>query len=167
MTTSNLRQAAIALLDQLPQDQLEAVVRLLSVFIEAGPPSEGAKHLLPPDQVFETTSDSSMEIEQVVQPDSIEPGLMSNQEQTASLQPPPLTANAFPPTGQSATYPANQTKTASVNFRLDDFAYDPDEMPIWELAAQLSAMVPDEEWQKVPTDLARNFDYYQQPRNDT
>ena len=34
-------------------------------------------------------------------------------------------------------------------------------IPIWKLAAKISAMVPDEEWQKLPTDLAEQFDYYQ------
>ena len=50
---------------------------------------------------------------------------------------------------------------------LANLAYDPNTIPIWELAAQLSATVPDEEWAKLPTDLARNFDHYQQQRNDT
>ncbi len=50
---------------------------------------------------------------------------------------------------------------------LANMTYDPNATPIWELAAQLSATVPDEEWAKLPTDLARNFDHYQQQRNDT
>lgn len=50
---------------------------------------------------------------------------------------------------------------------LKDIKYDPNAIPIWELAAQLAAKVPDEEWIKLPTDLARNFDYYQQQRNDS
>lgn len=33
--------------------------------------------------------------------------------------------------------------------------------PIWELAARLSAQIPAAEWEKLPTDLARNFDNYQ------
>jgi type I restriction enzyme S subunit len=41
-----------------------------------------------------------------------------------------------------------------------DFDYNTE--PIWELAARLSAQVPQEEWAKLPTDLARNFDHYQQ-----
>ena len=167
MTTSNLRQTAIALLDQLPQDQLEAIVQLLSVFAASIPSSEASENLLKQDRIFETTSDNSMEIEEFVQSESIESGLRSNQKQTASLQHSPPTVNSFPLAGQSETHPSDQTKTASVNFQLDNLEYDPDEIPIWELAAQISAMVPDEEWKKVPTDLARNFDHYQQPRNDT
>ena len=39
--------------------------------------------------------------------------------------------------------------------------YDPKARPIWEIAAEISAQVPDSEWRKVPTDLAKNFDKYQ------
>lgn len=44
---------------------------------------------------------------------------------------------------------------------LAKFSFDTDAPPIWELVAQISAQIPDEEWQKLPTDLARRFDYYQ------
>ena len=50
---------------------------------------------------------------------------------------------------------------------LKSIKYDPNAVPIWELAARLAAKVPDEEWAKLPTDLARNFDYYQQQRDDS
>jgi len=43
-----------------------------------------------------------------------------------------------------------------------DIQFDYNAEPIWELAARLSAQVPQEEWAKLPTDLARNFDHYQQ-----
>jgi hypothetical protein len=46
----------------------------------------------------------------------------------------------------------------------DKFFCDPDSPPIWELVAQISAQIPDEEWQKLPTDLAKRFDDYQQQR---
>ena len=42
-----------------------------------------------------------------------------------------------------------------------DFKYDPNARPIWEIAAEISAQIPDSEWAKVPTDLAKNFDKYQ------
>ena len=42
-----------------------------------------------------------------------------------------------------------------------DFKYDPKARPIWEIAAEISAQIPDSEWAKVPTDLAKNFDKYQ------
>lgn len=45
--------------------------------------------------------------------------------------------------------------------KLNELSFDPDAPPIWELVAKISAQVPDEEWKKLPTDLARRFDYYQ------
>ncbi|MCY7322817.1 MAG: restriction endonuclease subunit S [Phormidesmis sp. CAN_BIN36] len=50
---------------------------------------------------------------------------------------------------------------------LKDIKYDPDAIPIWELAARISAKVPDEEWAKVPSDLSQRFDYYQGLRDDS
>jgi hypothetical protein len=41
------------------------------------------------------------------------------------------------------------------------FKFDPKARPIWEMAAEISAQIPDSEWAKVPTDLAKNFDKYQ------
>jgi type I restriction enzyme S subunit len=46
----------------------------------------------------------------------------------------------------------------------NSLTFDADATPIWELAAQLSAQVPDEEWEKLPKDLSKRFDYYQQQR---
>jgi hypothetical protein len=59
------------------------------------------------------------------------------------------------------TAPA-QDQTHPNSIDLTQIKYDPDAIPIWELAARLAAKVPDEEWAKLPTDLARNFDFYQQ-----
>jgi type I restriction enzyme S subunit len=50
---------------------------------------------------------------------------------------------------------------------LKDIEYDPNAIPIWELAARISAKVPDEEWAKVPPDLSQRFDYYQGLRDDS
>jgi type I restriction enzyme S subunit len=50
---------------------------------------------------------------------------------------------------------------------LTKIKYDPDAIPIWELVAQISARVPDEEWAKVPPDLSQRFDYYQGLRDDS
>jgi hypothetical protein len=36
----------------------------------------------------------------------------------------------------------------------------PTAKPIWDIAREISASVPDEEWEKLPRDLARNFDHY-------
>lgn len=32
--------------------------------------------------------------------------------------------------------------------------------PIWEAAEELAAQVPESEWRKVPSDLARNLHHY-------
>jgi type I restriction enzyme, S subunit len=50
---------------------------------------------------------------------------------------------------------------------LKDIKYDPNAILIWELAARMSAKVPDEEWAKVPSDLSQRFDYYQGLRDDS
>ncbi len=38
--------------------------------------------------------------------------------------------------------------------------YDPSVPSLWERIAAISASVPMEEWEKLPTDLAKNFDHY-------
>ena len=35
-----------------------------------------------------------------------------------------------------------------------------DSRPIWEVIAEISSQVPDEEWAKLPTDGAENHDHY-------
>lgn len=52
-------------------------------------------------------------------------------------------------------------RSATDSTLLKDIAYDSSAVPIWELAAQSAAKVPDEEWDRLPTDLAKRFDYYQ------
>jgi hypothetical protein len=44
--------------------------------------------------------------------------------------------------------------------------FDAQATPIWQLAAQASALVSDADWQKLPPDLAKNFDAYQQRAAD-
>ena len=46
-----------------------------------------------------------------------------------------------------------------------DGKFDLNAEPIWILASRLSAQVPNSERKKLPTDLARNFDAYQQQTN--
>lgn len=60
--------------------------------------------------------------------------------------------------------PQTQIDTVQKASALGELTFDPDAPPIWELVAQISAQVPDEEWKKLPTDLARRFDYYQKQR---
>jgi len=50
---------------------------------------------------------------------------------------------------------------------LRDVPFDPNAIPIWELAAQITASIPAEEWAKLPSDLAQNFDHYQGLRDDS
>jgi len=38
--------------------------------------------------------------------------------------------------------------------------YDPTAKPIWEIAEEIAATVPDSEWEKVPRDLAKNLHHY-------
>lgn len=60
--------------------------------------------------------------------------------------------------------PQIQVDTVQQPSALSELTFDPDAPPIWELVAQISAEVPDEEWKKLPTDLARRFDYYQKQK---
>ena len=38
--------------------------------------------------------------------------------------------------------------------------YDPTAKPIWKIMEELTASVPESEWAKLPTDLAKNFHHY-------
>jgi hypothetical protein len=42
----------------------------------------------------------------------------------------------------------------------DDELFDPSAKPFWEIAAEISSQVPEEEWDKIPSDLAAHFDDY-------
>lgn len=42
-----------------------------------------------------------------------------------------------------------------------DIQYDPTVKPIWEIAVEIGANIPESEWEKVPSDLSKNFDLYQ------
>jgi len=43
---------------------------------------------------------------------------------------------------------------------MNDKKHDPKSRPIWEIAEELSATIPDEEWAKIPPDLSKNLDHY-------
>ncbi|MDM3856913.1 MAG: restriction endonuclease subunit S [Aphanizomenon gracile PMC649.10] len=60
--------------------------------------------------------------------------------------------------------PQIEMNTVQTSSQLDKFSFDPDATPIWELVAEISAQVSDEEWKKLPSDLARKFDYYQKQK---
>ena len=38
--------------------------------------------------------------------------------------------------------------------------YDPTAKPIWKIAEDIAATVPDSEWAKVPSDLSKNLHHY-------
>ena len=42
-----------------------------------------------------------------------------------------------------------------------DIKYDNQARPIWEIAVEIGEKIPDNEWEKVPTDLSKKFDFYQ------
>jgi type I restriction enzyme, S subunit len=46
------------------------------------------------------------------------------------------------------------------------FKFDENATPIWEIAAAITNQIPDDEWRKLPTDLAMNFDQYQKQGQD-
>ncbi len=58
-----------------------------------------------------------------------------------------------------------QKVTNYTNFKqeqkLVDIEYDNQARPIWEIAVEIGEKIPDNEWKKVPTDLSKNFDFYQ------
>lgn len=41
-----------------------------------------------------------------------------------------------------------------------EHAFDAAARPIWDVAADIAATVPDSEWRKVPADLSKNVDHY-------
>lgn len=43
----------------------------------------------------------------------------------------------------------------------ESIEYDERAKPIWEIAVEIGAKIPDSEWEKVPSDLSKNFDLYQ------
>ncbi|NEP46116.1 MAG: hypothetical protein F6K35_45740 [Okeania sp. SIO2H7] len=55
------------------------------------------------------------------------------------------------------------TENAKVRreLKLEEFKYDSRVKPIWEIAVEIGAKIPESEWEKVPQDLSKNFDLYQ------
>jgi type I restriction enzyme, S subunit len=60
-----------------------------------------------------------------------------------------------------------QDESALNQISLKDLKHDASALPIWKLAARISANVPAAEWEKVPSDLAQKFDDYQGLRDDS
>ncbi len=44
---------------------------------------------------------------------------------------------------------------------LPNIKYNNEVKPIWEIAVEIGAKIPESEWEKVPRDLSKNFDLYQ------
>ena len=54
------------------------------------------------------------------------------------------------------------TKDADANLRQGTPESDRDAVkPIWEIAVEIGSQIPESEWEKVPIDLSKNFDLYQ------
>ncbi len=51
--------------------------------------------------------------------------------------------------------------TTDTNIQREEIQRDRKARPIWEVAVELGAKIPESEWEKVPSDLAKNFDFYQ------
>lgn len=47
------------------------------------------------------------------------------------------------------------------NFDDKTIQFDSNERPIWEIVSELGEQISDKEWEEVPPDLSKNFDYYQ------
>lgn len=62
--------------------------------------------------------------------------------------------------------PQDRIDTTQQSSAVGKPSFAPDALPMWELVAQISAQVPDDEWKKLPTDLARRFDHYQKQRQE-
>jgi hypothetical protein len=43
---------------------------------------------------------------------------------------------------------------------LDEKPFDPSAPPIWEVISKIGESIPDEEWDKIPSDLSINFEQY-------
>jgi hypothetical protein len=41
-----------------------------------------------------------------------------------------------------------------------ELEFDPNAKPFWQMVLEIGASIPDEEWEKVPTDLSINLDHY-------
>jgi hypothetical protein len=63
-----------------------------------------------------------------------------------------------------------QAKQAMLESRITPtstpFTFDENATPIWEIAAAITNQIPDDEWRKLPTDLAMHFDQYQKQGQD-
>lgn len=52
----------------------------------------------------------------------------------------------------------NKPNQEEINRQVEEYDYE--ERPIWEIVVEIGKQITDEELDKIPTDLARNFDSY-------
>lgn len=45
---------------------------------------------------------------------------------------------------------------------LTEIKYDNTVRPIWDIVVEIGEQIPNSEWEKIPSDLSKNFDFYQQ-----
>lgn len=53
------------------------------------------------------------------------------------------------------------TEDATLKQGRPDIKHDNAVKPIWEIAVEIGSQIPESEWEKVPRDLSKNFDLYQ------
>ncbi|KKD38444.1 MAG: hypothetical protein WAN66_06265 [Limnoraphis robusta] len=53
------------------------------------------------------------------------------------------------------------TDNKNVSNDRQNIEYDDTAKPIWEIVVEIGAKIPESEWEKVPSDLSKNFDLYQ------
>ncbi|MFM6205243.1 hypothetical protein [Planktothrix sp.] len=63
--------------------------------------------------------------------------------------------------GQIMVQLRQDSETINHTDKTTDIQYDPTAKPIWEIAVEIGANIPESEWEKVPSDLSKNFDLYQ------
>lgn len=45
---------------------------------------------------------------------------------------------------------------------LTEIKYNNTVRPIWDIVVEIGEKIPESEWEKIPSDLSKNFDFYQQ-----
>lgn len=63
--------------------------------------------------------------------------------------------------GQIMVQLRQSSETINHRDKAADIQYDATAKPIWEIAVEIGANIPESEWEKVPSDLSKNFDLYQ------
>jgi hypothetical protein len=48
----------------------------------------------------------------------------------------------------------------TVDEPVEEPEFDPNAKPFWQVVLEIGASIPEEEWEKVPTDLSINLDHY-------